>query len=85
LYEEKSDQAVVVEPADENRFSPVFDGWEHRSFTLRFPFPALRARLLGVTATDWMQEARLCVFAPVYDGTITEEITQDHYKWIPSK
>lgn len=36
--------------------------------TIRIPYPALRARLTGATAADWIREARLLVFRPRHRG-----------------
>jgi hypothetical protein len=46
-----------------------------------FPYPALRERLAGVSAADWMREARLCVFVPVYAGTSELAFSAENYHW----
>ena len=53
----------------------------HCQLQLRFPYPALRERFAGVTATEWLRGARLVVFAPVYAGTANLGFRKDDYAW----
>lgn len=70
LYHPGSGEAYVIRDQDRHGFFPTLLGGESRSRQyLHFPYPALRERLAGVTAADWLREARLCVFAPVYAGS----------------
>jgi len=50
-----------------------------RSFSFTFPYPQLRQRLAGVSLQDWLREARLCVFVPVYNGTFRVPFRQGHF------
>lgn len=51
------------------------------SFRLAFRYSALRERLAGVSAADWLKEARLWVFVPVYNGTANLMFHEENYTW----
>ena len=85
LYDPVAGESTVVQP---ETFEADFPGGALNSqntafFQLRFPYSALRERLLGVTAAEWMRKARLCVFAPEYQGTGHYSFHQEHYQWTP--
>lgn len=80
LYHPGSGEAFVVSQHNAQQyFPPLMSGEAHQSLQLRFPYPALRECLAGVTATDWLHEARLCVFAPAYAGTTALTFHSNHY------
>jgi hypothetical protein len=82
LYDNTSDEALL--PLTRNTISSIpaiLGGRSLVSFRLLLPYPALRERLTGVSAQDWMRSVRLCVFAPVYDGSATVAFHQENYQW----
>lgn len=86
LYDKSAEDAVFAR-AEQGSFQslPPLEGMSDSEFTLKFPVPALRERLLGVTPEQWLREARLCVFAPEYIGTARETIHDDHYQVVPPR
>ncbi len=82
LYDNSSDEALLVRTEHAGYIIPaIFGGRSVVSFRLLFPYPALRERLTGVSAQDWMRSVRLCVFAPVYDGSATVAFHQENCHW----
>jgi hypothetical protein len=82
LYHPGSGEAFVVSQANTQEEFPIFlSGEGHLGLELSFPYPALRERMTGVSAADWLREARLCVFVPVYAGTSSLGFHEEHYLW----
>jgi hypothetical protein len=85
LYHPGSDEAFIVEAQNsEGLFPASMLGTTYLLFQLHVPFSPLRERLTGMTATEWINEARLCVYAPIYDGTTRQSFFAEHYQWRPS-
>ncbi len=82
LYHPSSGEAFLV-PQDNTQgiFPGLLADEAHQSFFLSFPYPRLREKLAGITAADWLRDARLCVFAPVYAGSSKLAIHRDVYHW----
>ena len=84
LYHPGSGEAYVVDQRySVNSYRSILSGeWESQlQLRLRFPYPAWRERFAGVTAAEWLREARLVVFAPVYAGTAKLDFQKDDYVW----
>ncbi|MDR3458691.1 MAG: hypothetical protein P4N60_14670 [Verrucomicrobiae bacterium] len=82
LYHPGTGEAFVVSQNNAREYFPsLMSGEAHRSLQLDFPYPALRERLAGVSAADWLREARLCVFVPVYAGTSQLAFHAENYHW----
>jgi len=62
-------------------FPALLSGETHRTMRLSYPYPALRERLAGVTAADWLREARLWIFVPEYEGTSRLTFHKDDFLW----
>ncbi len=82
LYHPGSGEAFMVNQRTWREYVPALMNLEsHSVVNLSFPYPALRERLAGVTAADWLRQARLYVFAPVYAGTSDLVFQKDDYHW----
>ena len=84
LHHPGSGEAFLNRQEDGHSFAVVpalLSGETHRTVRLRFPYPALRERLAGVTAAEWLREARLWIFAPVYEGTSRLTFHKDDFLW----
>ena len=82
LYHPGSGEAYLIRQSDRSGFIPRLLGGEtHHTLRLRFPYPALRERLAGVTAAQWLREARLWIFAPVYDGSSRLAFRKEDFHW----
>ena len=82
LYHPGSGEAFVVNQRNWRQYFPALLNLEsHAAVRLHFPYPALRERLAGVTAADWLRQARLYVFAPIYAGTSDLAFRKDDYQW----
>ena len=82
LYHPGSGEAFVMPQPSGFSDVPALLGTEsHRSVELSFPYSPLRERLAGVSAADWLNQARLCVFAPLYAGTTQLAFHQNQYHW----
>jgi len=83
LYHPGSGEAFLMSQDNSySLFPAVWGGDAFRTINLRFPYSALRERLAGVSAADWMREARLCVFMPVYAGTSHFSFHDESYHWL---
>ena len=82
LYHPGSGEAYQVEQRNSvNFYRSILSSESHIQFRLRFPYPALREKFAGVTAAEWLREARLVVFVPVYAGTAKLDFHKDDYVW----
>ena len=82
LYHPGSGEAYVVDQRYAvNSYRSSLSGESHLQLRLRFPYPALRERFAGVTATEWLRDARLVVFAAVYAGSAKLDFKKDDYVW----
>jgi hypothetical protein len=79
LYHAESGEACSAQFSQSPMFPNAMSDEFHRSFNLTFSYPQLRQRLAGVSLQDWLREARLCVFVPVYNGTFKAPFQQEHY------
>jgi hypothetical protein len=79
LYHAESGEACSAQPSQNSLFPIQMTEEFHRSLSITFPYPRLRQRLAGVSLQDWLRQARLCVFAPVYNGTFHAAFQQEHY------
>lgn len=82
LYHADSGEAFIAQPevAGERMPDALIDS-SVIFFHLRFPYSPIRERLTGKTAAEWVREARLRVYAPIYDGTARVRFTADLYQW----
>ncbi|HEX9048820.1 MAG TPA: hypothetical protein VF988_17475, partial [Verrucomicrobiae bacterium] len=85
LYHPDSGEAfVALAPwAGRMQIRALLSAESHLGLELNFPYSALRERLAGVSAEDWLRQARLCVFAPRYAGTSKLTFHQDHFSVRP--
>ena len=81
LYHPESGEAYVVQQNSASYFPALLAGSTHAELELHFTYPALRERFAGITAFDWLNQARLCVFMPVYSGTSNLRFHQENYHW----
>ena len=82
LYHPGSGEAYLVDQRNSlNWYRSILSSESHLQLRLRFPYPALRERFAGVTAAEWLREARLVIFAPVYAGTAKLDFHKDDYVW----
>jgi hypothetical protein len=84
LHHPGSGEAFLNRQYDGHSFGIVpalLSGETRRTVRLSFPYPALRERLAGVTAAEWLREARLWIFAPVYEGTSRLTFHKDDFLW----
>lgn len=82
LYHPQSGEAYIVSQRNTQSFFPALTaGDSHQDVELSFGYPALRERFAGISASDWLSQARLCVFTPVYAGTSRLHFHQDDYHW----
>ncbi|MFO1489161.1 MAG: ABC transporter permease [Verrucomicrobiota bacterium] len=82
LFHPRYQEAFLLRTEDVRPAFPGILSGEWQVFAkARIPYPALRERLAGVSAAEWLKEARLCVFNPVYAGTARLNFADNHYTW----
>lgn len=85
LYQPDSGEAYLGGQVTVNYVATdVMSGEMHTSLRLTFHYSALRERLAGITAAEWLQKARLCVFTPFYKGTASLAFNEENYQWQPA-
>jgi hypothetical protein len=79
LYHAESGEACTAPGPNGYSVADVMGNVFDKKFSLSFSYPQLRQRLAGVSLQDWLRQARLCVFTPVYNGTFHAPFRQEHY------
>jgi len=79
LYHAESGEACSAQLAPSATFPDAMSDEFDMKFSITFSYPQLRQRLAGVSLQDWLRQARLCVFTPVYSGTFKAPFRQEHY------
>ncbi len=83
LYHPSYGEAYPYTTSNDQSNTGTEFGTQNGSVNLDFKFPALRARLTGITVQEWLKHARLLVFQPMKQGQGVDGARPPHIASFP--